>query len=371
MLKGIADYALERTDWRLVLVDPERLQNASYLEQFDGLIVRVMDDWTSEALLRSGKPVVDTYGRIDGNPLESIRLDDRSIAEMAFSCFEERHYSSFAYCGFTGLRFSDERGADFRACVQANGGTCETFLAPAKRRIDNTFFRNEKTDAPDARSLRAWLKKLPKSTAVFCCNDLRAIQVLEACTDIGRDVPSDLAVLGVDNDTLLCTFANPSLSSIETDPFALGRRAAEMLERQIRGKRPAGTAPGGIASELHRPTCVVERLSTDAYSFKTPWLADAVRYIHGHLTEGVTAETVVRRSGYSHPVVNRAFVRELGRSVKKEILHQRLLLACKLLKNTALSSGEIAVRCGYQSPQYFCRSFAEEFGVTPEIWRKP
>ena len=35
LLKGIADYALERTDWRLELVDPERLTRASYLAQFD------------------------------------------------------------------------------------------------------------------------------------------------------------------------------------------------------------------------------------------------------------------------------------------------------------------------------------------------
>ena len=65
LLTGIADYALERTDWRLELVEPERLSRASYLAQFDGLIVRVMDDRTAAALLRSGKPVVDTYGRID------------------------------------------------------------------------------------------------------------------------------------------------------------------------------------------------------------------------------------------------------------------------------------------------------------------
>ena len=110
LLEGIADYALEHADWRLELVDPERLSRASYLSQFDGLIVRVMDDRTAAALLRSGKPVVDTYGRIDDNPLASIRLDDEAIAKMAYACLVERHVRSFAYCGFEGLRFSDARG---------------------------------------------------------------------------------------------------------------------------------------------------------------------------------------------------------------------------------------------------------------------
>ena len=84
----------------------------------------------------------------------------------------------------------------------------------------------------------------------------------------------------------------------------------------------------------------------------------------------MTAEDVVNRIGYSHPTVNRAFADELGHSVKKEILHQRSRLACAMLKDTTLSASEVSARCGYRSPQYFCRSFVEEFGVTPEVWRK-
>ena len=271
LLKGVADYALERTDWRLELVDPEHLSRASYLAQFDGLIVRVMDDRTAAALLRSGKPVVDTYGRINDNPLPSIRLDDAAIARMAYACFAERHVRSFAYCGFEGLRFSDARGEAFRACAEAEGCSCATFRSSGRTRIDDTFFRDEKTDVPDARALRTWLRSLPKQTAVFCCNDLRAVQVLKVCADAGLRIPSDLMVLGVDNDVLLCTFANPSLSSIETDPFALGQMAADMLDRQMKGRPVRRKSLSGIVPVLHRPRRAVERKSTDAYSFETPW----------------------------------------------------------------------------------------------------
>ena len=366
LLRGIADYALERTDWRLELVDPERLGRTSYLARFDGLIVRVMDDRTSRSLVRSGKPVVDTYGRIDDNPLPSIRLDDAAIAELAFTCFSEHHYHAFAFCGFPGVRFSDARGVAFSALAEKTGGSVS--LYGGKGPVTDKFFRDEKTDVPDAQALSTWLRSLSKQTAVFCCNDLRAVQVLKVCADCGLKVPDDLAVLGVDNDVLLCTFANPSLSSVETDPFSLGRTAAEMLERQMRdGCR---TSPAEGMPVLHRPRRVVERLSTDVFPFKTPWLADAVRYIRKTVADGVTAEDVVNRVGYSHPTVNRAFADELGHSVKKEILRQRSRLACAMLKDTTLSAGEISARCGYQSPQYFCRSFVEEFGVTPEVWRK-
>ena len=370
LLRGIADYALERTDWRLELVEPERLVRPSYLAQFDGLIVRVMDDRTAAALVQSGKPVVDTYGRIDRNPLESIRLDDAVLAKMAYDCFAEHHYRSFAYCGFDGLRFSEARGEAFCEQVEGNGGVCSLFRVPERMRIGDTFFRDEKTDVPDARALRTWLKSLPKPTAVFCCNDLRAVQVLKVCADCGLKVPEDLAVLGADNDVLLCTFANPSLSSIETDPFALGRTAAEMLDRQMQGKSGRRKASAGLAPVLHRPKRVVERSSTDTYPFRIPWLVDAVRYIRRNVADGVTADDVVRMVGYSHPKVNQAFTRELGHSIKKEILHQRIRLACAMLRNTDLPSSAVAVRCGYRSPQYFSHCFIGEFGMTPELWRK-
>lgn len=367
ILEGIADYALENTAWRLELVDPKRLTHADDVAQFDGLIVRVMDDATADVLAQSRKPVVDTYGRVDGSPLSSIRLDDAGIAAMALQGFVDRHYRTFAYCGFGGLRFSDARGAAFRSAAERAGTFVSSFGGSSRHRISDSFFRNERLDVPDAGALGAWLKALPKPIALFCCNDLRAMQVLRVCADAGVAVPSDIAVLGVDNDVLICTFTNPSLSSIETDPFSQGRQAAKMLDDQMRGDDPA-SVPGQVF--LHPPKRIVERMSTEGYPFATPWLAQAVSYIRRNLSKGVTADDVVRHIGYSHPTVTQAFVSELGHSVKKEILSQRMRLACQLLKGTAYSAGEISARCGFRSPQYFSRSFSDAFGVTPDVWRK-
>lgn len=368
LLEGIADYAIQQPDWRLELVEPEALQDVSRVRKFDGLIVRVMDDQTADVLRKSRKPVVDTYGRIDENPLPSIRLDDAAIAQVAFACFAERHYQTFAYCGFPGVRFSDARGMAFAVCAERAGKTVA--LYDGKGSVTDKFFQNEKTDVPDAVILAAWLKALPKPMALFCCNDLRAVQVLKICSDLGLNVPGDLAVLGVDNDILLCTFANPSLSSVATDPFALGRRAAEMLDEQMRARGGRAKAVRTAAPCLCAPKKVVERMSTESYPFKTPWLADAVRYIRRNFAKGATAEDVVKFIGYSHPKVNQVFNEELGLTVKKEILQQRSRLACSLLRETNLTVGEIAQRCGYQRVQYFVSSFAEEFKTTPEAWRK-
>ena len=370
LLEGIADYALEQTDWRLELVDPEILQDVSSVRKFDGLIVRVMDDATADVLRKSRRPVVDTYGRRDDNPLPSIRLDDAAIAEVALKCFAEHHYHAFAYCGFPGVRFSDARGKAFKVLAERHGASVS--LYGGKGPVTDKFFRDEKTDVPDAVALASWLKSLPKPIALFCCNDLRAVQVMKICSDLGLNVPKDIAVLGVDNDILLCTFTNPSLSSVLTDPFSIGRRAAEMLDEQIRTRDRSGK--GVVAKRcapcLWAPKKVVERMSTDAYPFKTPWLGDAVRYIRRNFAKGVTAKDVDTFIGFSHPKVNQVFNEELGHTVKKEILLQRTRAACSLLRETNCTISEIAMRCGYQRVQYFVSSFSEEFKMTPEAWRR-
>lgn len=368
MLEGIANYVLELTEWRLVQVEPQSLTDAKYLSSFDGFIVRVMDERTADALLESGKPAIDTYGRIDRNPLPSIRLDDSAIAEMAASCFHEHRFVNCAYCGFQSLRFSDARGETFTKAMCGFGATVTVYDDGGKSRLKDTFFRNEQAERiADHARLRSWVKSLPKPVAIFCCNDLRAYHVLKVCEEAGITVPNDVAVLGVDNDTLLCTFTNPPLSSIDTDSFNLGREAAEMLASEMinghRGQRTPRT-------ELHPPRRTVERLSTEIHTFHTPYLSDAVVFIRRHFCDGISASDVVKHIGFSHTAINRAFNAELGTSVQQEIIRIRLERACQLLKETDLTAAEIAKQCGYPSAQYFSHFFSCTYKVTPDNWRR-
>ena len=365
LLEGIADYALARSDWRLEAVEPSALVDSANLRRYDGFIVRVMDDRTADALVKSRKPVIDTYGRVDTSPIPFIRLDDAAIAKCAADCFAEHHYTRCAFCGFRGLRFSEARGKAFAEAVQARGGSCETYDGGASG-LRETAVRNERMDATsDDNTLRRWIRALRKPVAVFCCNDLRAFQLLKACTDARISVPNDVAVLGVDNDKVLCTFTNPPLSSIETKPFALGQTAAKMLEGLL--KTPKETPP---QTALHPPCRVVERVSTEFYPMKTPWLSDALVYIRQHLGDGISAEDVIARLGYSHTTVGKTFRAELGLSIQQEIIRQRRERACRLLKETSRTAADIASECGYPSAQYFAHMFAAHFGTTPDVWRK-
>ena len=365
LLEGIADYALAHPEWRLEAVEPATLTSASNLRRFDGFIVRVMDDRTADALIKSRKPVIDTYGRHDLGDIPFIRLDDGAIAGLASECFVEHRYFRCAFCGFPGLRFSDARGAAFAAAMTAHGASCDMYNGN-RGRMKETSVRRERMDgAADAGALRKWIRSLPKPIAVFCCNDIRAFHLLSVCADERIDVPHEVSVLGVDNDKVLCTFSNPPLSSIDTNPFALGQKVASMLDGLF--STPGVSPP---AATLHKPRQIIERASTEFFPTRTPWLSDALVYIRRHLGEGISADDVIARLGYSHTTVGKAFRREIGASVQQEIIRQRRERACRLLKETSLTAAEIADRCGYPSAQYFAHIFSKAFGTTPDDWRR-
>ena len=365
LLSGLADFALTRPDWRFDILEPDDIADARALAKYDGLIIRVMDDRTAEALERLGKPVVDTYGRDDATHFDTIRLDDRAIARMAAECFVEHRFQNCAFCGFSGPRFSAARGDAFAEAVRESGLVCHAYAGGKASAIADTFFRNERTDRiPDAKPLANWIASLPKPVAVFCCNDIRAFQLLRVCETAGVSVPDEVAVLGVDNDVLLCTFTRPPLSSIDTCPAALGRHAGEMLAARLEGD---SAAPQVV---LHPPRRVIERASTELFPFSTPWMSDAMVYIRRNLYKGISAKDVIAKLGYSHTAVNNAFRAELGTSVHQEILRQRLALAKSLLRDTNLPAAKIALDAGFLNAQYFSRAFSSTFGTTPDVWRR-
>jgi LacI family transcriptional regulator len=74
---------------------------------------------------------------------------------------------------------------------------------------------------------------LPPSTGILAANDEIASLILAACRRLSLNVPSEIAVLGVDNDIIRCENEYPSLSSIHLDFEGAGYMAGELLERRI------------------------------------------------------------------------------------------------------------------------------------------
>ena len=65
--------------------------------------------------------------------------------------------------------------------------------------------------------------------------------MLDALHEAGRDVPTDVAVIGFDSWEVLAAGARPPLSSVDINPEQLGRVAAKRLLAAIDGSLSSGT----------------------------------------------------------------------------------------------------------------------------------
>ena len=144
----------------------------------------------------------------------------------------------------------------------------------------------------DARRLSKWLESLPKPTALFCPGDLRAWQVAMLCRAEGIGVPHEVAVLGLDNDLLICGAARPMLSSIDPNTREIGRAAAETLAEMMETGVPAKQIVRQIP-----PLGIVTRASTETVPVEPKWLADAAIYILRNAKRGVNASDVFTAVG--------------------------------------------------------------------------
>ncbi len=78
------------------------------------------------------------------------------------------------------------------------------------------------------------LSRTPNLEAVFTCNDDLALGTMFECQRRGIRVPDDVSIIGF-NDLEVCASAFPSLSSVSTPRYEMGRQSAEIVSRIIRG----------------------------------------------------------------------------------------------------------------------------------------
>ena len=359
--EGVASYTEVRRDWRLEMVEEGRLG------RLDGLIAHVMDDSRAEQFSRLGIPVVADFYRTPRRGFAQALPDNAAIGRIAAEHFLERGFANYAFCGYDGIVFSDGRRAGFAAALAERGYEFASYRTPAKVMDgfnERVILREELAPrASDARGLAAWLRSLAKPCALFCCHDLRALQALSAVGDAGLRVPEDVAILGVDNDMLVCNFTHPRLSSIDNAAFEVGRAAARLMDDVLAGRSPRDAcvkvAPGGV----------VPRASTEVFTYSSAVVNEALAFMRGHLSDNLTASDVFAHVGQSHTAVERAFNAALGVSVQTQLGRLRIAEAKRLLASTSLPLADVARRSGFSSPRYFAQAFRAAEGRSPSAFR--
>ena len=365
LLVGIARYVREHGPWAIFLQE-RSLGDLSpgWLRRWDGdgVIARIENWPMARAIRRLGRPAVDLRFLLPKLDMPSIRTDDSAIARLASEHLMERGFRHFAFCGFNGADYSDIRRDNFRKRIIQAGYSCHVFEDPQSPRQAGTLEYEEHGLKYGDRVAR-WIKHLPRPAGVMACNDIRGQQVLNACRAVGVTVPDELAVLGVDNDDVLCELSDPPLSSIVPNSERIGYEAAALLDRMMSGDevppRPVFVEPAGV----------VTRRSTEVLAIDDSHIANAVRFIREHACEGIDVSDVLRAVPLSRSALERRFSGALGRSPKEEILRVRLSRARQLLAETKFSMALIAEKIGLEHPEYFNVIFKKKIGMTPGQFR--
>lgn len=361
-LRGIASFAARRGNAQLQSVS-QTTPTGVIVRSSDGIIMRLFGNRIGRAALRHAIPTVDIYGERPRPGIAEVHGDYTAIGNLAADFFLRRRYENFAWCGIAGVVFSDRIRDAFVSRLRDAGKSVYEYDTPQKpQRIINSFAPDQ---IPDAKQLTHWLKTLPRPSALFCCNDHRAYQVMHVATAAKIRIPTELAILGVDNDPMICAFARTPISSIEPDAYRIGYTAARVLDAMLK-------APPHVKSHnpvLIPPKCIIERESTQHIPIEPPWLAKALLVVEARLSEGVSAADVCAATGMSVPTVERAFREKLHTSVIGFINDRRMEKAKSLLKTSNLLTKEIAAACGFSSAQYFCRLFSARYGKSPQAMR--
>lgn len=357
IVRGVRRYVAEHGPWSLYL-EPRDLRSSfpDWLKNWhgDGILSRTVDETMLRQLKATKLPVVELRTTVLKHPFPFVGIDNSVVGARVAQHFRNRGFQRFACVLDASEAFFIERSERFAAAVRDFGFECPLFHS--KRRNWDQHQTN----------LVAWLRELPKPVGIFAVNDQLGFWVLDAARRAGIAVPEELAVVGAENDNMLCDTASPPLSSVRLRGQAVGYDAARVLDEWMHGK----CRPKAGEQHLHPPGDIVVRQSSDIVAVEDPRIAAALRFIRQHATENLDVTRVAREVALSRSVLERRMKSLIGRSPGEEINRLRFAAVAKLLAQTDLTLDAIASRCGFTHPQYMAEAFRKRAGVTPGEFRK-
>lgn len=364
IVRGVAAY-VQRTqrDWSLY-VEEDLINRLPDLQAWggDGILANFDDRRIAAAVTKLGVPVVGIgggYGYYEENPqIPYVRTDNRAIARMGAQHLIDLGFRRFAFCSEPPTRsngWAKERADAFCEAIAEAGFPCELFTgrySPAKH------WRQSQD------SLQKWLAKLTTPIGMMACYDGRARQVLQACRVIGLRVPEDIAIVGVDNDDIMCELTQPPLSSVEQGAMRVGYEAAALLDEMMQGRMPAHQRTA------IPPERVVARQSTDVMAVADPDVAEALLFIRNNACQPIQVRDVLDMARMSRSTLETRFREAIGRSIHAEIRRVQIETAQRLLMTTNMPIKEVVQRVGVSSVQYFTAMIRNATGQTPGEIRK-
>ena len=282
-----------------------------------------------------------------------VNSDSPLVGELAAKELLLLNLPHYAFVGWREPRFwSEDRRKAFQAAVRLHGKDCFVFECPPKA-----------SDERRKALLGKWIKALPKPCGIFAVHDPVAEDVLQQAAALGLAVPEDIAVIGVDDDPIICERTTPPLTSIGLDFEQGGFLCAQLLDDCIRDPKFRD------AKHRYGVTSITRRLSTRFFKTSDRRVARAIALIRRTACEGVTVPMVAAVMGLKRRMAEIVFRRETGHSIHDEICDVRLERVETLLRNPRQQISVLAEQCGWKSPAALRAAFHAKHSKSPAEWR--
>lgn len=366
LLQGILKYAKEKAGdaWVVCRMPP------SYKDQYgiEG-VLQWAKNWKANAIIgrfnnnedvnlfaQNGITAVaqDFKQRFTGIP--NITSDYKLTGTMAAHFFLERGFKHFAFYGYENTIWSDERCEGYYNSIE-RAGYAQHFYAYTNQQLETLWYY-------DTTPLVSWLRSLPPHTALFCCDDNQGNKITEVCKFSGIRIPQDIAVLGVDNDQMICELSDPPLSSIHLDIKRGGYAAAELIDRLMQHPQ---TPRRDI---IIQPTTIISRASTNIYATDDQLIGKTLDYIHKNLYTPLRVNHLLKMLPLSRRLLEIRFKQVTGKTIYSYILDNRMELFARLLQETSKPINELAIEMGFNNYGNLTRQFKRIKHCTPTEYRK-
>jgi LacI family transcriptional regulator len=350
---GVFKFINEGHDWNVHMlgnpyeITPEAIRNA-LRDGTDGILTGFnMVTPGYKELIKANIPLVlnnfpPQLPPPDAPNISVLHNDEIAIGRKAAAFLRTKgNFRTFAYVpDETKSWWSTYRQRGFRIELAEHSIPCKTFRGNRSQ-------------------METWLKELVKPAAILATNDVTGTRILEACRMMDIDVPAQIAVLGVDNDEIVCNGVRPTLSSLHPNHVELARRAAEELDRLMKGKKK--TRP----QILVPPMGIIERASTQKVPPAGFMIREALTYISENATKGITASDVAKHLKVSPSLLRLRFRTILNRSVRDQLIDERFAAVNKLLETTQYNLDIIAAKTGFSSANMLSHAYKNRFGHPP------
>lgn len=361
--RGVFRFLQENDHWEIVGEGQYPLLDWKQLPKWqgDGMIAIANNRRQLKTLQNKGVPVVIAGSRFLDSSLPSVACDSEGIGTMAAEHLLECGLRNMLFVGE--LKWDDERirHQAFVDCVAKASVQCETLRLKVGEYTASDASAHYR---PDQEQLAERLRAIAKPVGICAPNSVLARFVSDVAKRTGFAVPDDVAVIGVNDDPIVCESTKPPLSAVTQPSEQIGVEAANLLDQLMKGKKVKQR------QTLLQPMGVIARRSTDVLAVEDEDLRAAMRYIREHADQPIEVIDVANNVAVSRRTLETKFKRILGRTPSLELRRARMELAKKLLMDSDQPITKIAFAAGFNSRQVFSNLFRRETGMTASAYRR-